>query len=116
MRILSSIRDDARGQLVITVWLDESKTLADGSPDPAWVADPYAWSLQQTAAEVIDDADQTGETMKPNPAYIPYDEWLASVVTETRLLAEQELARRLALLDPPTDAGESGGTELGLQF
>lgn len=118
MKILSSTLDEAHGQLVIVVHLDETKIRETGlyeedgeggmravtEPDPEWVADPYAWSTQPTT---LPEGDEGA---------MPYADWLQSVLTETKLLAEAELARRRALLEAPTAADEPGVTELGLSF
>lgn len=92
---MSSIENDETQTLTLTVLLDENRVLDDGSADPDWVADPYVWSYGG-----IEDREL----------------WLASVMQETRLLAEHAGRVRADLLATVTPADEPGGTELNLTF
>lgn len=61
--------------LNFTAWLDTSKTLADGTPDPAWVQS-YTWGAQPDG--------WTGATLNGTA----YTTWAEYVTAEVQLLAQ----------------------------
>ena len=84
----------ANGEMHFRVLLDESKTLADGSPDPKWCRD-----YRYAGAYVIASADGKTSTMQQEPPGwkggtlngTAYTDWPSYCAAEAALLAQAEL-------------------------
>lgn len=90
MKFLKATQD-ANG-IGYQIWLDTSKTDADGNPDPNYVRD-YTWTPNdQTQTELSDTQYQT------------------MTINEAKLLAQHDLAQMQAPNPAPTDLSVNGST------